>query len=189
MARRLTAKHFWIAIVPCNALTHRPVVGGIAERILAANRAHTRIFARFRAQIAVPPVVTLIVVFALRSLAADTLAPARQPVTALDRTDATASLVDDQTTFQGAHAPARFVDLQTILFTARLTVVVLRQSVPWRTRALTVHIADKSTIRRTESHLVTLNGRVALVSRQTLADHRAHRQRVEHLADRVNTAR
>uniref|UniRef100_A0A2M4D4T5 Uncharacterized protein n=1 Tax=Anopheles darlingi TaxID=43151 RepID=A0A2M4D4T5_ANODA len=179
----LAAKYFWISIVSGNALTHRPVVGGIAERVLAANRTHTWILARFRALVAVPPVITLIVVFALRSLGANALAPARQPVTALDRTDAAAPLVNDQTAFQCAHAPAGFVDLETILFAARLAIVVLRQPISWRTRTLAVHVANKSAIRRTEGHLVTLNGGIALISWQTFADHRADRQRIEYLAD------
>lgn len=185
----LIAMLLWITGVPCDTLADRLMVRCITESILSANLGLARVFASSRLLVAVAPVGTVAIACALGNSRTDTFATFRQLVAVIDRADATTSLVDHHATLQRTHATSRFVNLEAILLATNLTVLVDGQPVARWASALTVRVTDESSVRWTEGHLVALDGRVSLIARQALANHRPHRERVQHLAHRVDAAR
>lgn len=139
----------WIASVSRNALTHCLMVRGIAQRIGTADLPLARIIARLGLKITVPPIGAVFVPFTFGLLTANAFAPAGQPVAVLDWTDTATTLVDDEPSLQRTNAPARLVHLESILFATRLTVVVQRESVPWRANTFPVRVTHEPTVCRT----------------------------------------
>lgn len=131
---------------------------------------------------------TVAVARTLRNCRTDTFATFRQSVAVIDWTYAASPLVYDHSSFQGTYAPSGLIYLQSIFFTADLTVFVNTQTVTWWTFAFTVGVAYETSIRWTKSHFVALNCCITLVTRQALTNHRTNRQRIQNLTHRVDAA-
>lgn len=161
------------------------MVGRIAQRIHTAFISVTRVLAGLRFLVAVSPVGAIVVRLAFRFGDQNAVALRCEFVAMIFGTDAAAAFVDDETALEGADTVARLVNLESAMNLADDALFVDVEGSSWWADASSVVICDL--VRWTQGALVALDRSVALVAWKTLADHRSHRQRVENLADGVDT--
>lgn len=98
-----------------------------------------------------------------------------------------ATVVQDETSLESTHAVSSFIDLVAeILATWRALVVDIKR-IAWWTHAVAESVDDVTLVHGTDGHLVALHGGVALISWQTLADHRSHWDCIEDTTNRIDS--
>lgn len=146
-----TALNIWIAGVAGDALTDRIVSGGIAQSVDATDFGETTIFARLRFRSATLAVGTIIVRRALRcTWLNDTITERRQFVSVFDWTHATATFVDDETTFKCTHTASRFVDFVAIFNATRFAFAINIQCRTRWTDAIAIYVTNVTFIDPTQ---------------------------------------